>query len=438
MQNIDVNPIFKKFRKTNLYYTTDDMLLYQDPTYLGFKIFIEPGPNGLFSDCIEGEKNTAYSYLMNLGQVQRANYIKKFNELFRKINNITPWFFQEITGLEKAWERRNEEDEYSPLIPKDATIEIGCLESIDLRITTLIDLYRKGCFDWEFRREIVPINLRYFNISIYVYESRIINRSGLPLKSGLNVASILNVEPNKKQQAENDKLLGEDPFGQKKTLGNKIKSIIAAGQEGKGGSKDEQNSQPSNKEVDTPNVNINRILFKFSKCQFLPDKSGEFLSSLKMSSSEAEIGQKIAFSYRNVVEENLNNVYMGNTKLLADSYTILDSLALDSTSIQDGLSGDAQSTLSSSFGTILNGLKSAGAESLSTFVNTNVGKLLMGNVFGLSTSNLLNDVGQITSGDPNLALSGVTDLAKQGANLGQRAIRSINQNKSKNLGNVFK
>lgn len=438
MQNIDVNPTFKKFRKTNLYYTTDDMLLFQDPTYLGFKIFIEPGPNGLFSDCIEGEKNTAYSYLLNIGQVQRANYIKKFNELFRKINNVTPWFFQEIIGLEKAWERRNNEDEYSPLIPKDSTIEIGCLESVDLRITTLIDLYRKGCFDWEFRREIVPINLRYFDLSIYVYESRILNRSGLPLKNGLNVTSILNIEPNKKQQAENAKLLGDDPFGQKKTLGNKLKSIIVAGREGVGGTKDESTSSPSNKEVDTPNVNINRILFKFTKCQFLPDRSGEFLSSLKMSSTESEIGQKIVFSYRNVTEENLNNIYLAKNQLLADSYTILDSLALDSTTVLDGLSGNANSTISNSFGTILDGLKSAGADTLSNYINTNVGKLLLGNVFGLSTTNTLDAVGKITSGDPNQAYSGVTDLAKQGAKLGERVIRSINQNKSKNLGNIFK
>lgn len=438
MKNIDVNPTYKKFRKTNLYYTTDDMLLYQDPTYLGFKIFIEPGPNGLFSDCIDGEKNTAYSYLMNLGQIQRANYIKKFNELFRKINNLTPWFFQEITGLEKAWERRNSEDEYTPLIPKDATIEIGCLESIDLRITTLIDLYRKGCFDWEFRREIVPRNLRYFNISIYVYESRIINRSGLPLKNGLNITSILNIEPNKKQQAENNRLLGDDPFKQNKTIGNKIQSIITAGKEGIGGVSANETPQTSNKEVDTPNININRILFKFTNCEFLPDKSSEFLSTLKMSSSDSEIGQKIAFTYRNVTEENLNNVYLGNTKLLADSYTILDSLALDSTSIQDGFSGSPNSTLSSSFGTILDGLKSAGADSLSSYINTNVGKLLLGNVFGLSTTNVLSDIGKIVSGDPNQALSGVTDLAKQGAKLGEKTIRSINQNKSKNLGNIFK
>lgn len=438
MQNIDVNPTFKKFRKTNLYYTTDDMLLYQDPTYLGFKIFIEPGSNGLFSNCIEGETNTAYSYLMNLGQIQRANYIKKFNELFSKINNLTPWFFQEITGLEKAWERRNSTDDYSPLIPKDSIIEIGCLESIDLRITTLIDLYRKGCFDWEFRREIVPINLRTFNISIYVYESRIINRTGLPLKSGLNVASILNIEPNKKQQTENNKLLGDDPFVQKDTLGNKLKSILAAGKEGVGGVKDAQSQQTSNKEVDTPNVHVNRILFKFTKCEFLPDKSGDFLAALKMSSAENEIGQKIAFSYRNVTEENLNNIYLGNTKILADAYTILDSLALDSSSIQDGISGGINSTISNSFGTILDGLKSAGAEKLSSFVNTNVGKLLMGNVFGLSPLNIANDVGQILSGDPNQALSGISDLAKQGAKLGEKAIRSINQRKSKNLGNIFK
>jgi len=441
-KNIDVNPALKKFRKTNLYYTNNEMLLYQDPTYLGFKLFIEPGENGLFSTCIDGEKNTAYAYLMNIGQTERAGYIKKFNELFRKINNLTPWFFQELNGLEKAWDRKIESDEFVPKVPNEAEIEILCLESIDLRISTLIDLYRKACFDWEFRREIVPDNLRQFNISIYVYENRIINRTGLPLRTGMDAQSFLGLEPNKKQQAENAKLLGDDPYGigKKKKLKDLLDSSLVAGKDALSGKKDSEFGTLSSSEVDTPNVNINRILFKFIKCKLLPDKSGEFLTGLKMSDGDTPIGQKIAFSYKNVTEENLNNIYSTDQKFIADAYNILDAMAMDKPNMLtelDGVSGDPYSTKSSAFGTIIDGLKSAGAEKLSGVVNNAVGKLLLGNVFGVSALDIANDIGKISSGDPNLALSGVVDLTKQGAKLGEKAMRSINKNRKKSLGNVF-
>ena len=37
-----------------------------------------------------------------------------------------------------------------------------------------MDLYRKACYDWKYRREVVPVNLRQFKMSVYVYEARYI------------------------------------------------------------------------------------------------------------------------------------------------------------------------------------------------------------------------------------------------------------------------
>jgi hypothetical protein len=77
-------------------------------------------------------------------------------------------------------------------------------------MTALIDLYRKACFDWPNRREVVPKNLRQFTIYIYCYENRTINVTGQP---GSNALSSLKQyaslpEINQRQIDQNKILLG--------------------------------------------------------------------------------------------------------------------------------------------------------------------------------------------------------------------------------------
>ena len=55
---------------------------------------------------------------------------------------------------------------------KDIVIEIETLESLDLRIGYLADLYRHIIYDPLYMREIVPENLRKFSMDIYLAEFR--------------------------------------------------------------------------------------------------------------------------------------------------------------------------------------------------------------------------------------------------------------------------
>jgi hypothetical protein len=300
------DPSLNRFVKTNMYYVNDPYILYQDPTYLGFKLFFsfDQPDSGLLS-TIESHPNTAYSYLRRIGENQRAEYLKKFVEMLKSINSITPWFFQTIDGLGDAWKHGYNEDEFKAILPKDRKIKIGCLdESIDLRITALLDLYRKACFDWPNRREIVPQNLRFFKVGIYCYEARTINRTGssIPM-SKVQRAKNEQYPPqiNKNQQSNTKKLLGEDPLSDEFSLDYK---------------------------GDTINDNISRILFMFQYCEFLPDESGTFFDG--MTNKEMKLSaQTITFSYRNVYEHNLFTVWSPNRKVTDLITLFVDSLALD-------------------------------------------------------------------------------------------------------------
>ena len=58
------DPGLNKFKKTNLHFATNPYLLYQDPTWLGFKLlFFFNQPDGRLLSYNEDVPNTAYNYL---------------------------------------------------------------------------------------------------------------------------------------------------------------------------------------------------------------------------------------------------------------------------------------------------------------------------------------------------------------------------------------
>lgn len=402
--------MMNKFKKTNLFYS-DDFLKFQDPTYLGFKLFFlfDQPDSGLLSE--NEHPNTAYGYLKRIGDEQRAEYIKSFVQLLKRLNSEAPWFFQSIKGLNDAWKHGYNEDEgFKSRIPRDRRITIECLdESIDLRITALMDLYRKGCFDWENRREVVPRNLRQFDISVYVYEARDINRWGFPFRVKSSSMDLIDDNIGNKTKKEYDRLLGEEV-----TTENLISRIRGA----TGGISDRIKNEvkntvnPKESTKDYINPNISRTLFRFSLCEFLPDESGEMFSDI----SHKELGikqQQIVFKYSNVIEDNLYRMFHDSpiTDSIIES---MDRLALDDpTSVQNPilskLQGDAINRLSSESNRV---------------VSRTADRLFLGNVYGFSTGSLIQTTSQ-----------GIGGLGSVAGSLGSSP--SINNDNSKNpSGNI--
>jgi len=393
------DPAKNAFVKTNLFYTSNSFLQTQDPTVLGFKFFFnfdQPTSGLLWGtgmvDPAEAPVNTALWFLNKIGDTQRALYMQKFLYLLHGINNQTPWFFQEIGGLADAWKR----DFNKPLLI-DKKIEITCLESIDLRVTALLDLYRKACFDWKYRREVVPLNLRQFEMLVYVYESRYI-------------------------QNPNDIALTQDNVDVEYGFGGNLKGELsrnAAEATGRLTGPNETLNDPN-----TSNVNVTlgvpmsttRNMFRFSFCEFDHNES-DHLSAVS-NTAPADAKQKIVIKYQDVEEINMYNFWDQN--LVSDGWIpSLDNAALDggvSTTpgeppsrpagipdpdknrvgaFLDNLQQQGQSKLDQikkaiKDATNLENIKENAFGRAEDFIEGQLTRLFLGNVYGLSAADLAN------------------------------------------------
>lgn len=117
------------------------------------------------------KNNTAYSYLAINGELERAKYLKEFISLLSNISSESPWYFSEITGLDAALERNIKDMKFEEERKK---ISIKCLpDSFDDRIGTMMDLYRAVVWSWQTKREMVPSNLRKFDMGIYIFNDAV-------------------------------------------------------------------------------------------------------------------------------------------------------------------------------------------------------------------------------------------------------------------------
>lgn len=121
------------------------------------------------------EHNTAYQYLSNNITSPRfsARYkniltgkresLVKFAKLLNYFCYECPWVFKEVTGLKTIMNT-----DFNEIVKEDnnkITITFN-EDAIDMRISTLIDLYRDACYDYTNFKEIIPENLRKFDMSI--------------------------------------------------------------------------------------------------------------------------------------------------------------------------------------------------------------------------------------------------------------------------------
>ena len=174
---------------SNAFSDFDPFVDLQDPTYMSFKIDFFPNQGlsipkdayssgGLFRPPSPGTSLTNYDlsdsaadYLARIGAPTAQAALQKFTDLLFDIQEKAPWYFQSISGLADLYKI----DKAINYRGKDKVIAIDCLESVDLRMTMLADLYRLFSFDFKNWREILPINLRTFDMRIHVLEMRKFN-----------------------------------------------------------------------------------------------------------------------------------------------------------------------------------------------------------------------------------------------------------------------
>lgn len=153
--------------------------IFDEPAWFYFKIFFDfDTGHGLFggllnSDVFHTAPNGAARYLYNVGDMyreenpkDRINALYKFTSILSYICNNAPWYFKGVHGLDKL--SIPIVDEFS----KERSIEIELNpDAIDMRLTTLMSLYKYACWDDYNHKEIIPENLRKFNMSIIIFQT---------------------------------------------------------------------------------------------------------------------------------------------------------------------------------------------------------------------------------------------------------------------------
>jgi len=255
---------------------------HQDPTYLGFYFELVTSlntqddlddlPHGLFTDDPITNEYSTYNYLRNRGEYLRASYILAFEKDFKALVRDCPWYFVKVSGLADSWKI----DPKNNFRGKDKKITIETLESIDLKVTYMLDLYRKAVFDAAWMRYAVPDHMRYFRMNITVAEIR-------PMKIGTR-ALLASADGGF------GLIYDMDSSNLKKTIAD----MQAA-----------QNNQPGLYDTTAPWSAGTFIRFKYSQCELdVFNDAPAFLENLGMSPSEAA-SNKIVIKTNYIEEKNV-------------------------------------------------------------------------------------------------------------------------------------
>lgn len=115
-----------------------------------------------------------YLYLSRRLYVQeniksRLAALEKFTSILSYVSTNAPWFFKAVKGLTAAGRP------YINDFMKDREVEIDVTpDAVDMRLSTMMSLYKYACYDDINCKEIIPENLRKFDMQVVLF--------GIPLR----------------------------------------------------------------------------------------------------------------------------------------------------------------------------------------------------------------------------------------------------------------
>lgn len=144
-----------------------------EPGWFYFKLFFNfHDTKGLFAGIMDNiiPNTCAMRYLYGIRNFYKYDKIydrmlalARFTYTLSYINSVSPWFFIGVNGLNKLNGIKTSD------FGKPGSIDLVCNgESIDMRLNTLLDMYKYACYDEINCKEIIPENLRKFDMSIVI------------------------------------------------------------------------------------------------------------------------------------------------------------------------------------------------------------------------------------------------------------------------------
>lgn len=144
---------------------------YADPLTLNFKLLIDFDSSfGLFATKnSKGELpvNSALGFLKRIGQNERYEMLKNWIAIFQIFVKEYDFLILEAIGLDTIQNAKA----FEQFIEEEDSIEIKIRETSDMLIHGLLTTYRHIWFDNIRGVEILPINLRRFDLNILVFSS---------------------------------------------------------------------------------------------------------------------------------------------------------------------------------------------------------------------------------------------------------------------------
>lgn len=268
---------------------------YNDKGMFFYRLFFNFNTGyGLFGSILKDsinqtieEGNTAWQYLTNnIGSKRfsdryrnvlynKRESLVEFTKLLNYISNESPWFFESISGLKDATKL-----EFDNIVKKeDPSFSVKFNpDAIDMRISTLLDLYKDACFDYTNSKEVIPENLRKFDMSIILFN---------PPIQGVNI--------NYKNRYEN-------------TRTNPISNTSEEGFVVGYTHKEDQFANTRFKKTYSDVFNPNGMSFKcliFKNCEFVLKEMSSFPDTIT-NSTGFEAKYDIKISYQRVFSYNIN------------------------------------------------------------------------------------------------------------------------------------
>lgn len=134
----------------------------EDPSFYAFSVFFDID-SPLLNPASNNEKESAERYFLNQDDDTRAAYVAELRDRLLDLANNYRHFMQTLSGLNGFYSKDMEEE---------IEINITTLESLDMRVAKIKELYTKVSYDYKYKRELLPDNLRWINMRINVHDGR--------------------------------------------------------------------------------------------------------------------------------------------------------------------------------------------------------------------------------------------------------------------------
>ena len=139
---------------------------FDEPTFLSFFLMFDYTSSS--SPLFNGE---AAKFMEDvLGEEAKAEKLRRFKKYLERFNKEMPWMWQTISGVQSAYKYSDLKDPYR--FGEEGALEIECLETLDFTVAGIFDLYRSCIVDVDRMVQILPNNLRKFQMFVYVQEIR--------------------------------------------------------------------------------------------------------------------------------------------------------------------------------------------------------------------------------------------------------------------------